>query len=360
VTGTGAEDARPQAGRRARIAVMPFADLDSPGEASGAPGATPGPAHPIARALAHDIISGLARLRSLFVIAQGSVFALAARGLAPQEAAQALQVDYLVSGSLRCRGERLEVSVELAQVRDQRIVWTQAFEQPRAQALQVRDLVAERIVACVAAEVELAERNRALLKPPQSLDAWEAYHRGLWHMYRFNREDNEQARRLFGQAAQADPGFAPAYAGLSFTHFQEAFQGWGPRGQQAGLAFERAGQSLEADERNPVAHWAMGRALWLRGQQAPSVRSLEQAVSLSPSFALGHYTLAFVHGQAGDPRQALVSSHEARELSPFDPLLFGMLGARAMALVRCGRFEEAAACAVEAAAQPNAHAQILG
>ena len=93
--------------------------------------------------------------------------------------------------------------------------------------------------------------------------------------------------------------------------------------------------------------------------QDQSVVELEQAIDLSPNFALGHYTLAFVHSQAGDPRAAIASSDHSRHLSPFDPLLFGMLGARAMALVRLGRFEEAADWAVKAAARPNAHAHIL-
>jgi Flp pilus assembly protein TadD len=114
-----------------------------------------------------------------------------------------------------------------------------------------------------------------------------------------------------------------------------------------------------ADDRDPTAHWAMGRALWLRGRHDESVVELEQAVELSPNFALGHYTLAFVHAQAGDPGTAISSSDHSRQLSPFDPLLFGMLASRAMALVRLGRFEEAADWGVKAAARPNAHAHIL-
>jgi Flp pilus assembly protein TadD len=103
----------------------------------------------------------------------------------------------------------------------------------------------------------------------------------------------------------------------------------------------------------------MGRALWLRGRQDQSIVELEQAIDLSPNFALAHYTLAFIHSQAGNPEAAIESSDHSRLLSPFDPLLFGMLGARAMALVRLERFDEAAAWAVKAAARPNAHAHIL-
>jgi tetratricopeptide (TPR) repeat protein len=223
----------------------------------------------------------------------------------------------------------------------------------------VLDEIGNRIVASIASEIETIERNRAILRPPSSLDAWEAHHRGLWHAYRFTQADNERARHFFATAVRLDPTFARAYAGLSFTHFQNAFQGWAKRQGEADRAFEFAGQSLMVDDRDPAAHWAMGRALWLNGRHDQSIVELEQAIDLSPNFALGHYTLAFVHSQSGDARAAIGSADRSRHLSPFDPLLFGMLGARAMALVRLGTFDEAAECGVKAAARPNAHAHIL-
>jgi hypothetical protein len=55
----------------------------------------------------------------------------------------------------------------------------------------------------------------------------------------------------------------------------------------------------------------------------------------------------------------MTSSDHSRSLSPFDPLLFGMLGARAMAHVRLAQYEEAAEWAIKASARPNAHSIIL-
>jgi DNA-binding SARP family transcriptional activator/TolB-like protein len=334
--------------RRASVAVMPFADRTIDGTMPGGP----------ADALAHDVITRLAKLRSLFVIAQGTVFALHERRIGPEEAARMLNVDYVVSGSLQRRGSRLIVSVELAETRTARIVWAEVFDQKIDDAFLVLDEIGNRIVASIAGEIETIERNRAILKPPSSLDAWEAHHRGLWHMYRFNRADNDRARHFFETAVRLDPTFARAYAGLSFTHWQNAFQGWAKRETAIGLAYDTAGQSLMVDDRDPAAHWVMGRALWLRGDKDQSIVELQRTIDLSPNFALGHYTLAFVHAQAGDAEAALGFSDHSRQLSPFDPLLFGMLGARAMALVRLERFDEAAAWGVKAAARPNAHAHI--
>src|SRR5262249_49835160 len=334
--------------RRGSIAVMPFIDRSPAALVRGG----------AADALAHDVITRLAKLRSLFVIAQGTVFALHERRIGAEEAGRILNVDYIVSGSGRAQGERLTVTVELAQTRSARIVWAERYDHKLDDAFLVLDEIGNRIVASIAAEIETIERNRAILKPPNSLDAWEAYHRGLWHMHRYRKADNDKARHFFQAATRLDPTFPPPDAGLPFTHFQDAFQNWDKREPQMDRAYEAAAQGIMADERDPAVHWAMGRALWLRGRPDESVVALERSIDLSPNFALGHYNLAFVRSIVGDARVAISSSDFSRQLSPFDPMLFGMLATRAMALVRLGQFEEAAGWAVKAAARPNAFPHI--
>jgi tetratricopeptide (TPR) repeat protein len=248
----------------------------------------------------------------------------------------------VVSGVVRRHGERLAVVVELVEAARGIIVWTDEIEVVFDETLSVLDSIVDRVVATIAEEVERAECKRAIIKPPSSLDAWEAYHRGLWHMYRFTGPDNESAARFFRDSLQVDPGFARAHAGLSFTHFQNVF---------LGLAPDR--------DRDPAAHWAMGRALWLGGDHRGSIAELESSVELSPNFALGHYTLGFVHAQSGDPTVAIEATEYSRQLSPFDPLQFGMLASRALAHMRLGERDAAADWAVKAANRPNAHAHIL-
>jgi len=275
--------------------------------------------------LADEIVAHLSRLRTVFVVHGES--------------------DFHVAGSRRADGT---VSVELSAGGG--VVW--------AETLVAQADTADRLAASIAAEIEMVERNRALLAPPGELNAWQAYHRGLWHMYRFDKAENERARQFFAEAVRRDATFSRAHAGLSFTHFQNAFQGWSEREAQTGLALAAAGQGVMADERDPAAHWALGRALWLRGDAGHAIAELERAVALSPNFAQGHYALAFVHAQEGDPRIAVSSADYARMLSPHDPLLFGMYAARAMALARLERFDEAADWAVKASTRPNAHQHV--
>ncbi|WP_144861873.1 tetratricopeptide repeat protein [Mesorhizobium sp. J18] len=335
--------AGPETGRRASLAVMPF-QSDGSSVRGG-----------LADGLTHDIITRLAKLRSLFIIASGSVFALAERNVGPEDVARRLNLDYVVTGTVRREVSRFIVTVEVIETHTARIVWTETFEHKPDDAFMVLDEIGNRIVSSIAGEIETIEKNRAILKPPNSLDSWEAYHRGLWHMYRFTKADNEQARQFFEMSIRLDPTFSRPHAGLSFTHWQNAFQHWADRQKEADKAYEAAGRSLIADDHDPAAHWAMGRALWMRDRHEESLSELERAVDLSPNFALGHYALAFVHSQSGNPQAAIGSADHSRQLSPFDPLLFGMLGSKALAYVRLGQFDEAANWAIKAAARPNAH-----
>jgi tetratricopeptide (TPR) repeat protein len=167
------------------------------------------------------------------------------------------------------------------------------------------------------------------------------------------------AARFFRQALDLDASFARAHAGVSFTHFQNVFLGLtSNREGEVSLALESARRSLAADERDPAAHWAMGRALWLSGDGA-SIPALERSIELSPNFALGHYMLGFVHAQSGDPKAGIGAVDFSRQLSPFDPLQFAMLGSRALSHMRLGERTEAAEYAVRAAGRPNAHVHML-
>lgn len=349
---SGSSQPRPgvAATQRASICIMPFLEQGSEGAVRSRLG----------DGLADDIITRLAKLRFLFVIARGTAFALGDRNMEPEEAARVLGVDYVVGGTVRRRNGRLAVSVELCETQQAHVVWADELECAEADALGDLDRLGDGIVASIAEEIETAERHRAILKPPASLNAWEAYHRGLWHLYRFNAQDNDRAEHFLRMSARLDPTFARAHAGVSFAHFQNAFL-LRPqeRARQVELALQSAGQSLMADDRDPAAHLAMGRALWLSGDCAGALTEVGCAVSLSPNFALGHYTRGFLLAQAGDPQTAIDCVDLSRALSPFDPLLFAMLGTQAIALLRLGRYADAAVVGRKAAARPNAHAHAL-
>ncbi|TGS11123.1 transcriptional regulator, partial [Mesorhizobium sp. M1C.F.Ca.ET.187.01.1.1] len=108
----------------------------------------------LADGLTHDIITRLAKLRDFFVIARGSVFALADRRIAPEEAGRRLKVDYVAAGTVRSAAGRLIVTVELIEVRTARIVWAETFERRPDDTFAVLDDIGDSIVSSISAEIE--------------------------------------------------------------------------------------------------------------------------------------------------------------------------------------------------------------
>ena len=252
------------ASRRASIAVMPFVDRTGVSDARGG----------LAEGLAHDIITRLAKLRVMFVIAHGSVFALGERNIGPEEAGRMLNVDYVASGSVQRRGDRLAIASELVETRSARIVWTDTFEYHAADALIALDDIGDNIVAAIAEEIEVTERNRAILRPPSSLDAWEAYHRGLWHMYRFNRTGQrprdavpanvdsprpDVLARLCGAFVHAFPERVPAPNRGSSSGNRSCVRRRGPehhrRRSRPGLALGDGSRAVAARRRTTMRSW---------------------------------------------------------------------------------------------------------
>lgn len=123
------------------------------------------------------------------------------------------------------------------------------------------------IVASVAAALEVRvpihEADHARLAPPERLDAWSTYHLGLRRMFRFTLADNAAAAELFELAAAREPGFARAYAGLSFARFQQAFLSYADRGIAVTAAHDAAERAVALDPLDPFdpfANAAMSRA----------------------------------------------------------------------------------------------------
>jgi hypothetical protein len=111
----------------------------------------------------------------------------------------------------------------------------------------------------------------------------------LWHTYRYRKIDNDKARHFFELALKLDPTFSRAYAGLSLTHFQDAFQNW-ENASRIWKGSKPQRREFGGDERDPAVHWAMGRALYLR-QRWDECEVELSGRSPGPNFALGHYNL---------------------------------------------------------------------
>lgn len=337
----------PSASTRPSLVILPFRNLG------------PARSNILAEGLTYDITTRMGRTRSVAVTARGTAFKFGRRDQDVQNIGERLGVRYACYGSVQVEHGRVYVHAGLAVAATREEIWAESFEAPLDSFIRVQELIAPRIVSALQLELETAEQSRSLLVPSENLDAWSAFHRGCWHMFRFQEQHVENADRMFRRSIELEPTVPRPYAGLSFVHFERAFLGLSHnRTNDIRQATDLALRALELDPKDPMAHWAHSRAQLLKGDLETAGTCLKTAVELNPSYAIALYTLGWVNMHLGHNEQAIEQIAAARRLSPLDPLMFAMLGVQALSLALSGRTREAADLAIESLEFPNVHIQV--
>lgn len=310
----------------------------------------------IADAIPHDLIQALSCLRWLFVIARGTAFKFRTPDPDVLEIGKRLGVRYILVGTIEISKQATTISIELSDAQDGGVVWGETFTSALKDVHDIRSNIVARVVSSLEIHIPLHEARGARLNVSENLDAWSNYHLGLQHMFRFTRKDNLASTALFERAVAQDPSFARAYAGLSFTHFQDAFLEYdNTRSEALKNARRFAERSIELDSLDPFANFTMGRYFWLEGELDNSLDWLDRALKLSPNYAQCIYSQAFTELLLGKTSEACKNVENALMLSPLDPLQYGMFGVRALSFATDGDFENAATWAEKAARSPGAH-----
>ncbi len=346
--GLSASDAGGDMAARPSIAVLAFRIIGNAGEYAT-----------IAEGLPHELITELARLRWLFVIARGSSFRLRGDDLDPCEAGRLLGARYCLTGTVEVSGQQLTVTTELVDTGGGDVVWAERYSGFVDEVYAVREEIRSKILTSLEIQIPLHEASAARLRDTADLDSWSAYHLGLQHLYRFNRGDNAIAAELFECAIARDPGFARAHAGLSFVHFQTAFMRQTEDfAGEIQLARHHARQGLDIDPLDPFVNFTMGRSFWLEADLDRAASWLERSTSLCPNYAQGIYAHAWTETMLGHSKTARTEVDLAMRLSPLDPLYYAMLATRGFIQMAEGEYQGAAEWADRGARSPGAHVLI--
>lgn len=330
---------------RPSIAVLPFTPLGLPQEF-----------HFLCEAIPHEIIEALSRLRWLAVLARGSTFRFHRPKTDPAAAAAALCARYVLTGFIEGRNRSIAVMLELADTCSGQVQWADRLVGSIDDIDDLRARIIVHLVSALETQIPFNEARIAGQNGPEGLDAWANYHLGLRHLYRFTSADTSLAENFFERAVTADPGFARAHAGLSFTSFLKAFLRLSPDPTAAALAARRhAERSLELDALDPFANFTMGRSYWLTNEPEAAAGWLCRATDLNPNYAQGFYASAFTAMLMGDASATMAGLETSLRLSPLDPLLYGVHGVRAQMLIQQEDYQAAADWSDKAAAAPGAH-----
>ncbi len=316
------------------IAVLPFDNLGGDAEQDY-----------FADGICEDLITELSRLRWLAVTARNSSFTYKGKSVDVTEVGRDLGVRYIVEGSVRRGGNRLRISAQLIDAASGNHLWAERYDRDFSDIFALQDEINETLVATLEREVGVVERDRAHRKPPETLDAWETYQRGMWHCWKVTPDSVRRAEGILSQACDMDPEFAQALASLAYVQYLLAFLGWAETGRDpVGLletALDKARRAIALDGKNAMAHMALGRVLLAMAKPDDAIAAMERALDLNPSMTLAYFGLGMAQNISLRPQDAIANLDKAIALSPQDPASFAFHTVRGLAALQLGDFETA-------------------
>src|SRR5262249_35399767 len=256
--------------------------------------------------IAEDIITMLSRSRSLFVIARNSSFTYKGRAVDVKQVSRELGVRYLLEGSVRRAGNRVRVSAQLIDAETGSHLWAERYDRDVADVFAVQDEITDAVATAIVPTVAEMERQRAIRRPPESLGAWEAYQRGLWHISQMSAADYEKAMQLFQRAIALDPNFGAVYSALALatTGAATLFQ-TRSIGEAVHEATGYAQRAIALDPMDALGHSYMGIALMMQGDYEGGLAEARRALAINPNLTHGHGCLGTVLLLSGHPREAI-------------------------------------------------------
>ncbi len=243
------------------------------------------------------------------------------------EIGRLLGVDGIVTGAAMRTGGDVRLQVRLVRVQpEERLLWSQSYDRPLAEALALQRQVAVAIAGALRAPV--TEEQSARLARPSAVDpaAYEAYLRGMYYIIKDTPEDTERGLRYLQEAVDKDPGSPQAYAGLATGY---ATIGHGPGAPPDVWTKARAAaiRAVGLDPNLAEAHFALADVkLYFENDWAGAEREFKRANELNPSIAMNHYHYAWYLVLMGRYDEAVVEHKLAQALDPLTPLHTAWLG----------------------------------
>ena len=295
------------------IAVLPFVNMsEDRGQEYFSDGMT------------EDLITDLAKLEALFVIARNSVFTYKGKAVKTEQIGHELGVRYLIEGSVRMANNRVRITAQLVDTTTGYHLWAERYDRDLQDIFAVQAEIARRITTALALNLTPEEIKRMEQKDTNNPEALQLFMHGRELARQYTKEENAQARDLFEQAIRLDPQFARAYANLSATHRFDWNYGWSENPEASEqMAFDLAQQSVRLNPSLAYGHQQLAYLYVYRGQHAQAIAAAQQAVALGgPSYTDGAAALAQMLIYGGQPEKAIPLMEEAIRLDPQRPAYY--------------------------------------
>jgi adenylate cyclase len=294
--------------------------------------------------IVEDIITGLSRIKWLFVIARNSSFIYKGKAIDVRQVGRELGVRYVLEGGVRKGGARLRITAQLLEAETGAHLWADRYDGALEDVFDLQDKITHSIVGIIEPNLRRAEIERAQRKRPDSLDAYDLYLRALPHLGSAMPEDAAIGMRHLEDALKLDLNYAAAHAYMAWALEMRFMRGgFNEADAAAGLRHARAALAHGGDDATALAVASL-TILHLGHDFEAASGAIARAVSLNGSCATAYYFGAHIHALSGDAATAEEFAGRALRLSPFDQFSFMAWYSIGTVHVRERLFDEAASC----------------
>jgi len=294
---------------RPSIAVLPFTNMSGDIEQDY-----------FADGMVEDILTGLSRIKWLFVIARNSSFVYKGKAVDVKQAGRELGVRYILEGSVRKASNSVRVTGQLIEAETGVHVWADRYDRKLDDIFAIQDELTMSVVAAVEPSLRQAEIERVKRKRPDNLDAYDLVLRAIPHVYMAMPDSAAKAVPLLESALEIEPEYALAHGFLAWCH-EILFARGGFREENRLGAIHHAQGAIAHGRDDATALTLGGFALGMIAHDREAARqAFEAALALSSSCALAYNLGSVVMALAGDADRAIKWGEQALRLSPFDPI----------------------------------------
>lgn len=292
--------------QKASIAVLPFSNLNSGQEQDY-----------FTDGITNDLITALSKFRELLVISSNTVFTYKGGPVKIKEIGQALGVRYIIEGSIQKVSGKVRVNAQLIDATTGFHIWSERYNREITDLFVVQDEIVHAIVGKLAVQIDAAERERAMRKDTQNLEAYDFLLHGLEYHRRRTRADSRKARQMFEKAIELDPDYALAYVGLGNYYRRLVEYGWTEFPSQAlQRSEELALKALDLDESEAEAYTLLGNVHIYAQRYDRAISQLDRAIALNPNDAFSYRMRGQVLLWSGRIEEAIQSLETSRRFDP--------------------------------------------
>ena len=267
--------------------------------------------------ITEDIITALAKIPGLFVIARNSTFSYKGKPVKIQQVAEDLGVRYVLEGSVRKSQDQVRITAQLIDAITGKHLWAERYDRSLKDIFAVQDEIAKKVIVALQVKLTAGERASMSSKRTDNLDAYLKNMQGISYWERMNIDSNILARRMFTESIALDPNYPGPYVALAWTHLMDVQYGTSKSPKKSFMrAAQLAKKALALDKSLPSAYTLLSGILTAKRQHEKAIAMGEKAIALSPNWADGHAALGRTLMYAGKYKEGLAQLKKAIRLSP--------------------------------------------